>query len=758
MKKIILFTILIVSYLSAFSQKIPSSIFSVTQSGNNLIVTFNLPSYTVKDTSAYNPYGVSEVFKYIDIDYFGNIDDIGYPQLPQLTVDLAVPESASDFQVTTSNEVTQDLTINKRFIPTLEDYEIEPNFQINDSYYSSNGDTYNFLSQISEPYLVFGAMGISFSIFPFTYNPQLNKITVLKQATFTISYTTTTTKSTQNDYSSPIKNSYLSGFFENYSATPLKSGTDFSGRYLMITDPVYENTLTYFANYKRNLGYDVTLVNTNTSGTSSSEIKNYIKTQYDNSSTRPDFVLLVGDHGDIPASGGNSSGGDIDDPITDLEYARLSGTYWTIRGRKDDYYADVLIGRFPISSNAELHNIINKSIYMEMNIHLFDKKAKFLAGKEDNGWMENQFENGHKKVIKKTFEPEGFSCEKLYQPTTTEAIDALSDNPLFYIYSGHGSFTTMSGGSFSIANSNIISATNTVFPFVFSFACKTGNFAYSNTCIGEHWIRANNRGGITYFGSSVSTMVNSDKAIEKKIFGDAFTDNEHIAGITILGMRRYCKRFWSFWNRKRTKRYMKAYNLLGDPSLNVLGTGCISNFMFSNDEVFNSGDEITYRAGNCVQNNNTFEVLNGSFVNLIAGDNIILKPGFRAESGSEFHAYIAPCEESVNKSIQTKSVSTFENSVPETISIEEIPEIEEFSIYPNPFNNNVKLNYFLEDDTKVQIVIYNISGNIVYEKFIKKNKGNITEDINTANLSQGTYIYKIQAGNKLYRGKIVKVE
>lgn len=322
------------SSLIIYSQEVPSNVLSVSQSGNSLIVTFNLPSYAVKDTSINDPYGVSENFKYVDIENFGNIDDIGYPQLPQLTVDLNIPEGASNFQVTTSNQVIQNTIINRRFLPTQDDYEEEPNFQINSSYYSSNGSTYNFLSQVSEPYLVFGEQGISFSIFPFTYNPQLNKLTVLKQATFTITYTASTLKSTQVDYSSPIKDSYLSDFFENYSY--LKSGSDFSGRYLMITSPTYETTLTYFANYKRNIGYDVTVVNTNTTGTTSSDIKNYIQTQYNNSSTRPDFVLLVGDHGDIPASGGNSSGEDKDDPITDLNYAKLAG---------DDYFADVFLGR-----------------------------------------------------------------------------------------------------------------------------------------------------------------------------------------------------------------------------------------------------------------------------------------------------------------------------------------------------------------------------------------------------------------------------
>ncbi len=247
-----------------------------------------------------------------------------------------------------------------------------------------------------------------------------------------------------------------------------------------------------------------------------------------------------------------------------MHYARLAG---------DDFFADVFIGRFSVSNNIQLQNIIYKTTFMEMNLHQLEKKAKFLAGAHEgwnSGWMEKQFEKGHDYVIKNTFNPQGFNSQKLYQPSTSSAVSAINDNPIYYIYSGHGHFTYIAGGSFSIYNSNITSATNNLYPFVFSFACKTGNFAYSLTSIGEYWIRAQ-KGGVVYFGSSVNTMVNSDKAIEKKIFGDAFIDKEHIAAITNLGMKRYWHRFWSWINRTRTKRYMKAYNLLGDPSLNKNG-------------------------------------------------------------------------------------------------------------------------------------------------------------------------------------------
>lgn len=550
--------------LLGLCQKTPSNIVSILQTGNSITVTFNLPDYVIKDTSLLNPYGISELYKYIDICHFGSIDDIGYPKLPQLTIDLAIPSGASDFVVSTSNVTTQLVTLNRKFLPTQEDFEENPNFQINSNYYNSTGGLYNFIYQLSEPFIVFDAKGISLSIFPFTYNPVMNRLTIVKQTTFTITYSLSTPKEGGISYTSRARENYLLNFFDNYNET--KSESDFEGRYLIITAPAYENSLINFANYKRNIGFEVNLASTNTTGTSASDIKTYLQNQYNSATTRPDFVLLVGDHEDIPASGGNSSGEDKNDPITDLNYARLAG---------DDYFADVFIGRFSVSNTNQLQNIIRKTTHMEMNMHLLDKTAKFLAGSESNGWMESQFEKGHDHVIKNTFNPQGYNSQKLYQPTTAAAVSALSDNPLYYIYSGHGSFTYLAGGTFSLYNSDLTSATNTVFPFGFSFACITGNYAYSLTCFGEHWIRSH-RGGVTYFGSSVNTYVNSDKAIEKKIFGDAFIDKDHIATITNLGMKRYWQRFWSWSNRTRTKRYMKAYNLLGDPSLNKNGVRVLS--------------------------------------------------------------------------------------------------------------------------------------------------------------------------------------
>ncbi len=211
-KNVFFIFILLLFSLSGHTQHLPASLVEIIQEENSFTITFHLPDYILKDTMLTED-SLSEIFKCIEIDdYFGIISDTGYPQLPQLTFDLYLPEDASEFQVTTSIDTVQNITIDRRYLPFQDNIETdELVFQINNDYYDSDGSLYNFTSQISDPYLVMGAKDISFTIFPFIYNPVENRITVISTATFTISYDS-------QGYEPPIvtseiKNKYLSIFF-----------------------------------------------------------------------------------------------------------------------------------------------------------------------------------------------------------------------------------------------------------------------------------------------------------------------------------------------------------------------------------------------------------------------------------------------------------------------------------------------------------------------------------------------------------------
>ncbi len=293
----------------------------------------------------------------------------------------------------------------------------------------------------------------------------------------------------------------------------------------------------------------------------------------------------------------------------------------------------------------------------------------------------------------------------------------------------------------------------------FSFACFTNNFGEDDAtlepCFGESWMRSMH-GGVSFFGATTSTYRFTNNNIEKKVFGDAFTNEEQLAPMTTLGMKRYWIYSWTKFTKKRCERHMKSYNLLGDPSFNKSGIGCVTDFIFNQDEQFNNGDTLSYHAINEIENNFDFTLNTGSGVNLLAGNTITLNPGFNALQGSLFHAFITPCTNDIilksSKFIDTKLSNAIDTK-------SNVSKDEDFVIaFPNPFLDNITFQFELVNEANVTISIYNQIGMKVISPLNAKLKhaGNTQEIINTTGLSLGIYIYSINIGGNIISGKIIK--
>jgi hypothetical protein len=81
-------------------------------------------------------------------------------------------------------------------------------------------------------------------------------------------------------------------------------------------------------------------------------------------------------------------------------------------------------------------------------------------------------------------------------------------------------------------------------------------------------------------------------------------------------------------------------------------------------------------------------------------------------------------------------------------------------IFPNPFNEQIRINFQLKNSTSIDISIYDFNGNLVTTLFCgRKNAGNhsidwkTSNDINT-NLSTGIYFYQIKTNKSVATGKI----
>ena len=517
---------------------------TIQKNASSYKINFDLPDY---DVTLVNAEGNNYIK--LQIPGYGETSVPGLPLLPQVSFNLiiAYEEQApgvSDIQITEGIR-----TLTNRIYPAQEPWvKTKPlsdrPFTINEEYYNSEGDTDAPFVVVSEPFIIAGVKGVRVSIYPFKYNPLKNELTYVTKGSFNIklnhpigmSITPTETL-----------NSYLKSVFVKYEKSV---NTKTTSNYLIITAPEYESGLSSFITHKTGLGYSVFVANTTATGTSNTAIKNYIQQRYNNMSTRPEFVLLVGDVDKIPEWIGTGAGS----PHTDLNYGCLEGS---------DPYVDAFIGRFSVANSTDLVNIISKSIFMENNINGLPKKNIYMAS--NHNWTIT--EGTHNFVIDSFFAPAGYINLTLYShsdtATTPRLIAALNDNQLFAIYSGHGSTTSWSDGP-PLNQSQVNSLTNSVYPYVYSFACLTGSF-HAAECFGETWIRTEH-GGSVFWGSSVNSYWDEDDILEKRLFRAMFVDNLIKTAPMYAQGKIYLVNYYG--NITSTmQRYIEMYNCLGDPSL-----------------------------------------------------------------------------------------------------------------------------------------------------------------------------------------------
>ena len=750
MKNILLLWLCTTIGIQVFSQE--QSVTVQTPSRVNTIeLKFRLPQYAVKDTVLPTEYGVSQPFSYIEVedDDYGIVDSIGFPLLPQLSFYVNVPHNATNFSVALQNPQYQTIRIKRSILPAQEDIRKDSavfNFSMDTAFYTSTNSFVGLNACILEDFWAFGEKGVTLSILPFKYKPSTGSVVVLKSAIVSISYSLDSFDSGERNDSlcNPVVEDHLEHLFINYEAS--RSTRYWPLNYLIITAPEFESTIGYFANYKRNLGYDVSVVTTNTTGCTPIQILIYLLNSYNNLITRPTYVLLVGNAEKIPvSSGGNSN--TIDDPITDYGYSLLNG---------NDWIPDVFMGRWPVSNVQELKNIINKTIFMEMNLSNTDKKATFIAGRENRPTVQIQFESGHNHVIPRTFQPHGYICTYLHQPSYNLVKQELSANPRYFIYSGHGSAESWLG-PLILNDSTLYYATNTIFPFAYAFACKTGYFADTSN-IGKIWIVKQNKGGVAYLGSSVDTWCHTDNVLEKKIFGNSYSDDHAIASVINTGKNKYRIFYWG-GGVNYVRRYLRSYNLLGDPSICANGVGCLNNVYFYYSEFFPNGAYTEYHVSNKIKNFNTFHVNNGACVHLQAENEIILNNGFYAAEGSDFTAVIAPCNsrnENQLEFIPENHTETVQNQDIESVKLIQDNhcnvESNGMFIFPNPANQSFTISFTETQESVKQLCILDMQGKIMLRQ------ENLSDNtVNISNLPSGTYIVQvISKKGKEYTSKLVK--
>ena len=554
---------------------VQNEIEGIEQNSNDIGVNFeNIDSTTIKISVNLNNYHFETIdtdnghFTSVVLPGYGFLNSVGQAKLPTIRKMVEIPQGSDpEIIVISKNWDTVELNeynLPKNIYPTQQSIEkksgLDNKFSFDDKYYSKDQFKPDSIADVVDIGEIRSRRFALVEISPVKYNPVSGELKLLKSCELKINLPNSDLSKTVEKikrYSTPDFEQFFELAFANYGFYEKEITTKDQEGYLIIVYDDFYDEIEPLVDWKTSMGYDTTVTKLSEvpGGSSKEKIHDYIDDAYNNWEIPPEYILLVGDTGQVPTYTG-TTGPDA----VDLYYVTINS---------GDYFPDIYIGRFPASQGSHVTAMVDKTILYESgNFSDTDwiKKAAFMAG-DDNYWIT---EGTHDYVISNYLLPNSYTCDKIYEVTyganSQDVRDALNDGRSLAIFSGHGStYSWADGPQFDqddVRNLN----NNGMYPFVCSHACLTGSFQASE-CFGETWLREEEKGGIAFWGASESTLWDEDDVLEKGMFQAWWDDGmDFIGGMTDLALYYV---YENYSGGGYSQYYFEAYNILGDASIKL---------------------------------------------------------------------------------------------------------------------------------------------------------------------------------------------
>lgn len=162
----------------------------------------------------------------------------------------------------------------------------------------------------------------------------------------------------------------------------------------------------------------------------------------------------------------------------------------------------------------------------------------------------------------------------------------------------------------------------------------------------------------------------------------------------------------------------------------------------------------TIKAKNIIASNVVKSTAQG--VDYIASNSIDLLPGFHAEKGAVFHAFITPCFDRISamKYVAQQRLFSSDNPISTDNGAASSSNIE---IYPNPAKEEVKINLKISSLSQIKISLFDQSGRLVLSNQSPERfpKGEYLKSIDTSMLSAGVYIVTVETADYKETKKLI---
>ena len=479
-------------------------------------------NYKIGDYKITNHKLNNQNFFTLDIPGFGSSIEIGNPQLAVYKQLLEIPEGAN-VEIEILEQDKKIIDLNKKGISDLmkpaqksvekiKDAKIE--FNYNKSIYKTDA---NYSKELVKIFPLGKMRSVSIArleLSPISYNPISNTIEIITKLKFKVKitgYDAVKLKNEKQSLSSPffIPQTQIllnSGVYE--SANKAATYNQYPYKYVIVADSMFKESLQPFIKWKEQKGFKVIeayLQDVNV-GTTTTSIKAYLKGLYTSATVNdpaPSYVLFVGDVAQLPAWPTTTGA----DHISDLHYCEYT----------NDYFPEVMYGRFSANDTSELNPQISKTIEYEKYLMAdpsYLGKSVLISGYDGSGhgpvYGDGQVNYGVAEYFNST---NATVCNSWLfingsYNKDQEIFQAINAGVSIANYTAHGANDGWADPKFKVAD--IAKMTNKgKYPLMIGNACVTNHFN-SAVCFGEGLLRAKDKGAIGYIGSSDNTYWDED--------------------------------------------------------------------------------------------------------------------------------------------------------------------------------------------------------------------------------------------------------
>lgn len=434
---------------------------------------------------------------------------------------------------------------------------------VKDEAFYSKDTLYPFNNvEISQPVIMRDVRIISLTVNPVQYNPAAQELYIADRIRIRIDYDTSVEgeneiRANRNIISRsflPIYENSLLNYeqFRNHHA-------EYQHRSILIVrhhSSAIDNIVAQFAGWKRDKGFVVNVVDTETASTALA-IKNYIQRAYDEWDDPPEYVVIIG--------GGS---GPLAVPFWFAHHGPGDHPYTLVSG--DDDIADILVGRISVESAYELATVWNKIRNYERNPFINNSfnwhQNQLLVGDPRVSGISTINTNKYiKEIMNRRFD--NYTYREHYEGNFPNHINqALNQGVGFFSFRG----LELMGGWIPTYEGDYNNGAMT--PNATLITCNTLDFNGGKQA--EPFFRTGTpttpRGCVSVIGMTTNyTLTSFNSCLAGGIYSGIIIDDVRTMGAALVSGKLYLWRVFGNLHSSQPPQYSHWANLVGDPSMDV---------------------------------------------------------------------------------------------------------------------------------------------------------------------------------------------